>query len=37
MHLGLGKPAAHQMTPIAIVGPDLSLTYPPFQGSLALD
>ncbi|HEY1524051.1 MAG TPA: DUF488 domain-containing protein [Solirubrobacteraceae bacterium] len=37
VHLGLGRPAAHEMTPIAVVGPDLSLTYPPFQGSLALD
>jgi uncharacterized protein (DUF488 family) len=37
LHLGLGQPAAHDMTPIAVVGPDLSLTYPPFQGSLALD
>ena len=37
VHLGLGQPTEHEMTPIAIVGPDLSLTYPPFQGSLALD
>jgi uncharacterized protein (DUF488 family) len=37
MHLGLGEPAEHELTPIAVVGPDLSLTYPPFQGSLALD
>lgn len=37
IHLGLGRPMEHELTPIAVVGPDLSLTYPPFQGSLALD
>jgi uncharacterized protein (DUF488 family) len=36
LHLGLGEPVAHEITPIAVAGPDLSLTYPPFQGSLAL-
>jgi uncharacterized protein (DUF488 family) len=35
-HLGLGEPIEHELTPIAVVGADLSLTYPPFQGSLAL-
>lgn len=36
LHLGLGSPIVHELTPIAVVGSDLSLTYPPFQGSLPL-
>jgi uncharacterized protein (DUF488 family) len=34
-HLGLrAEPVAHQLTPFAVVGPGLELTYPPVQGEL---
>ena len=34
-HLGLGgKPVAHELTPFAVIGPELTLTYPPPQGQL---
>ena len=34
-HLGLGgAPARHELTPFAVVGPDLTLTYPPEQAKL---
>jgi uncharacterized protein (DUF488 family) len=37
LHLGLGSsPAEHQLTPFAVVGEDLQITYPPAQGELAL-
>jgi uncharacterized protein (DUF488 family) len=36
-HLGLGgEPAAHELTPFAVVGEGRALTYPPAQGELAL-
>jgi uncharacterized protein (DUF488 family) len=37
LHLGLGgEPIEHELTPFAVVGEDLSLTYPPAQESLEL-
>lgn len=36
LHLGLGEPVDHQLTPIAVQGPAGSLTYPPLQGELLL-
>jgi uncharacterized protein (DUF488 family) len=36
VHLGLGEPREHELTPLAVVGQDGSLTYPPFQGELEL-
>jgi uncharacterized protein (DUF488 family) len=36
VHLGLGEPIEHELTPLAVVGRDGSLTYPPFQGELDL-
>jgi uncharacterized protein (DUF488 family) len=36
IHLGLGQPVEHELTPIAVVGPSGSLTYPPRQGELEL-
>jgi uncharacterized protein (DUF488 family) len=36
LHLGLGgAPAAHELTPFALVCADRSITYPPVQGELA--
>jgi uncharacterized protein (DUF488 family) len=37
VHLGLGDPAEHELTPIAVLGGDGLLTYPPLQGELLLD
>ena len=37
LHLGVRKePEEHELTPIAVVGSDGLLTYPPLQGELAL-
>jgi uncharacterized protein (DUF488 family) len=37
LHLGLGpSPAEHELTPFAVVGEDLQITYPPVQGELDL-
>jgi uncharacterized protein (DUF488 family) len=37
LHLGLGAtPTEHELTPLAVVGDDLQITYPPAQGELAL-
>jgi uncharacterized protein (DUF488 family) len=37
LHLGLGPSAAeHELTPFAVVGADLQITYPPAQGELDL-
>jgi uncharacterized protein (DUF488 family) len=36
IHLGKGEPSEHQVTPIAVLGRDGRLTYPPLQGELAL-
>jgi uncharacterized protein (DUF488 family) len=37
VHLGLGRPVEHELTPMAVVGPDGWLTYPPLQGELELE
>jgi uncharacterized protein (DUF488 family) len=35
LHLGLGSsPVEHELTPFAVVAPDLQITYPPAQGEL---
>jgi uncharacterized protein (DUF488 family) len=37
LHLGLGRrPAPHELTPFAVLGPDNQLTYPPVQSALEL-
>jgi uncharacterized protein (DUF488 family) len=36
LHLGKGDPREHEVTPIAVVGHNGSLTYPPLQGELVL-
>jgi uncharacterized protein (DUF488 family) len=37
LHLGLrAEPIEHELTPFAVVGPDLALSYPPIQGELEL-
>jgi len=37
VHLGLGgKPVEHELTPFAVAGNDLTLTYTPAQGNLDL-
>ena len=37
LHLGLGsRPVEHELTPFAVVGENLSLTYPPAQAKLDL-
>ncbi len=37
MHLGLGgEPAAHELTPFAVLGEEHQLTYPPRQTELGL-